>query len=308
MGQMPAIVVRLLLVGSLAVGSLEAAEDLRVVMVDGAEGRETARAVAPARLWDGLDSAELKLRSGHVLVVDRFGNEVYAKGADQPVPIASITKLMTAMVVLDSGLPMDEPVSVTREDRDLLKLTGSRLGFGASLARGEMVRIALMASENRAASALARTYPGGKEAFVRAMNAKAKELGMHRSRFTDPTGLDAGNRASARDLVRMVRAAYRYPLIREATTTERALVHPYPDRGPLRYGNTNRLLRNEHWRIELSKTGYINEAGRCLVMHAAVADQPLVIVLLDSFGKLTPFGDSNRLRHWIEAGLTGERS
>ncbi|MGD8309504.1 MAG: serine hydrolase [Chromatiales bacterium] len=299
---MPAIVFRFLLAGLLTAGPAGAAEDVKVAMVDGA-GKTAARATTPARLWDGLDAAALRLRSAHALVVDRFGNEVYAKGEDEPVPIASITKLMTAMVILDSGLPLDEPVAVTRADRDLLKLTGSRLGFGATLTREEMVRIALMASENRAASALGRTYPGGKEAFVRAMNAKAKELGMHHSHFADPTGLDAGNRASARDLVKMVRAAYRYPLIQEATTTERALVHPYSNRGPLRYGNTNRLLRNEHWQIELSKTGYIRESGRCLVMQADIAEQPLVIVFLDSFGKLTPFGDSNRLREWIEDGL-----
>ena len=296
MVRMPALIFGFLVAGWAAAG------DVQVAMIDAA-GDDSSPKVAPARLWDGLDAAALELRSEHVLVMDRFGNEVYAKGADDPVPIASITKLMTAMVILDSGLPLDEPVTITREDRDLLKLTGSRLAYGATLSREEMVRIALMASENRAASALARTYPGGKEAFVRAMNAKAKELGMHHSRFADSTGLHAGNRASARDLERLVRAAYRYPLIREATTTERALVHPYTNRGPLRYGNTNRLLRNEGWRIELSKTGYINESGRCLVMHADIAEQPLVIVFLDAFGKLTPFGDSNRLRDWIEGGI-----
>jgi D-alanyl-D-alanine endopeptidase (penicillin-binding protein 7) len=296
MMRIPALIFGFLVAGGAAAG------DVQVAMIDATDGDASPR-IAPARLWDGLDAAAVELRSEHVLVMDRFGNEVYAKGADDPVPIASITKLMTAMVILDSGLPLDEPVTITREDRDLLKLTGSRLAYGATLSREEMVRIALMASENRAASALARTYPGGKEAFVRAMNAKAKELGMHQSRFADSTGLHAGNRATARDLERMVRAAYRYPLIREATTTERALVHPYTNRGPLRYGNTNRLLRNERWRIELSKTGYINESGRCLVMHADIAGQPLVIVFLDAFGKLTPFGDSNRLRDWIEDGI-----
>jgi D-alanyl-D-alanine endopeptidase (penicillin-binding protein 7) len=255
--------------------------------------------------WDGLNAAKLKLRSASALVLDMSGNVVYAKGVDEPRPLASITKLMTAMVILDADLPPEETITITRDDRDLIRLTGSRLTYGATLSREELVRLALMASENRAASALARTYPGGKEAFVQAMNRKARSLGMNSSHFADPAGLDAANVASARDIALMVRAAQGYPLIREATTTTAMTVYPFEGRGPLRFGNTNRLLRNDTWSIELSKTGYINEAGRCLVMQAEIADQELVIVLLNSFGKLTPFGDSNRLRKWIERGIEG---
>lgn len=260
-------------------------------------------APAPTSVWQQLDPGKLKLRSASALVVDRLGNEVYAKNADTPRPIASITKLMTAMVTLDAGLSMDEKITITKADRDLHKLTGSRLKYGATLTRAQMIGLALMASENRAATALGRTYPGGMQAFVKAMNRKASDLGMVSSRFEDPAGLRAGNVASASDLAVMVRAAERYPMIREATTTKSMTVYPWKGRGPLRYVNTNRLLKNKTWSIELSKTGYINEAGRCLTMQAEIVDQPLVIVLLNSFGKLTPMGDSNRLRKWIENGI-----
>ena len=260
-------------------------------------------APAPTSVWQQLNPDKLKLRSASALVVDRFGNEVYAKNENTPRPIASITKLMTAMVTLDAGLPMQEKITITKADRDLHKLTGSRLKYGASLAREQMVGLALMASENRAAAALGRTYPGGSEAFVKAMNKKARDLGMTSSRFKDPAGLNAGNVASASDLVVMVQTAQRYPMIRKATTTKSMTVYPWKGRGPLRYVNTNRLLKNKSWSIELSKTGYIHEAGRCLTMRAEIVDQPLVIVLLNSFGKLTPMGDSNRLRKWIERGV-----
>jgi D-alanyl-D-alanine endopeptidase (penicillin-binding protein 7) len=255
--------------------------------------------------WEALNPRDLKLRSTSALVLDQSGNVVYGKHMDEARPIASITKLMTAMTILDSGLPLDEPISINKHDRDLIRLTGSRLKYGATLTREELVRLALMASENRASNALARTFPGGHAAFVAAMNRKARELGMHDSRFADPAGLDAGNVASARDIARMVEAAYEYPLIREATTTASMTVRPYKKLGPLRFGNTNRLLRNRAWDIALSKTGYINEAGRCLVMQAEIADQPMVIVLLNSYGKLSPYGDSNRIRKWIERGPEG---
>jgi D-alanyl-D-alanine endopeptidase (penicillin-binding protein 7) len=258
-----------------------------------------------ADVWQELNPKKLKLRSASALVVDQSGNVVYAKEVNEARPIASITKLMTAMVILDSSLDLQERITITKDDRDLLRLTGSRLKYGASLTREQLIRLALMASENRASNALARTYPDGKEAFVEAMNRKARALGMHDSRFADPAGLDAGNVASARDIVKMVRAAQAYPLIREATTTRSIGVHPYKGRGELKFGNTNRLLKNKAWAIKLSKTGYINEAGRCLVMQAEIADQPLVIVLLNSFGKLTPYGDSNRIRKWIEGGIEG---
>lgn len=241
------------------------------------------------------------LRSASAMVIGADGSLIYAKDADTVRPIASITKLMTAMVVLDSGLDLDEKISVTKADRDLVQLTGSRLEFGATLSRREMLMLAIMASENRAAAALGRNYPGGLSEFVAQMNRKAATLGMGNSRFADPAGLMVENQSTANDLVKMVNAAYEYPLIRKASTTTRIEVYPYKQRGPLRYGNTNRLLKNQTWDISLSKTGYINEAGRCLVMRATIEGEPVSIVLLNSFGKLTPFGDSNRLRKWMLA-------
>ncbi len=255
------------------------------------------------QLWKKLNEKKLKLRSESALIVDRFDNPIYGKAIDTALPIASITKLMTAMVTLDSNLPLDEKIKITRADRDMVKLTGSRLKFGARLTRRELLQLALMSSENRASAALGRTYPGGTDAFVRAMNAKAKSLGMHNSHFADPAGLKPENMASPHDLVKLIRAASNYPDIHRATTQTALTVYPYKNKGPLKYANTNRLLKNKKWSIELSKTGYINEAGRCLVMQADIAGQPVVIVLLNSHGKLTPFGDANRIRKWIENGV-----
>jgi len=241
------------------------------------------------------------LRSASALVVDAEGNVIYGKDADAVRPIASITKLMTAMVILDSRLDLGENITVTKEDRDLVQLTGSRLEYGASLSRREMILLAIMSSENRAAAALGRNWPGGTMQFVAQMNRKAAQLKMTHSHFADPAGLKVENTSTASDLAKMVIAAYDYPLIREASTTKRLEVRPYAKRGPLVYGNTNRLLKNESWDIALSKTGYINEAGRCLVMRANIEGEAVSIVLLNSFGKLTPFGDSNRLRKWMLA-------
>ena len=242
-----------------------------------------------------------QLRSASAIVLDTEGNLIYGKDVDTVRPIASITKLMTAMVILDANLDLEEKITVTKEDRDLIRLTGSRLQYGATLSRREMILLALMSSENRAATALGRTYPGGMENFVAHMNRKAKGLGMSNSYFADPAGLKAENVSTASDLAIMVAAADGYPLITQATTTTRMDVRPYAGRGPLTYGNTNRLLKNKTWDIELSKTGYINEAGRCLVMQANIEGEDVSIVLLNSFGKLTPFGDSNRLRKWMLA-------
>ena len=253
--------------------------------------------------WNSLNPKKLQLKSSAALILDQQGDAVYGKQVSEAQPIASITKLMTAMVILDSNLDLQEEISITKEDRDLIQLTGSRLKYGATLPRGQMLQLALMSSENRAAAALARTWPQGSAAFVEAMNKKADSLGMHSSHFNDPAGLDAGNVASPRDIAKMVRAAMNYPMIRQATTTRSASVYPYKGRGELRYNNTNRLLKNKNWDIQLSKTGYLNEAGRCLVMQTEIADQPLTIVLLNSYGKLTPFGDSNRIRKWIESGI-----
>ena len=242
-----------------------------------------------------------KLRSASALIVASSGEVIYSKDENTVRSIASVTKLVTAMVILDAKLDLDEKITITKDDRDKVRLTGSRLEYGATLSRRELLQLALMSSENRAATALGRTYPGGMEKFVQAMNAKAAALGMNRSHFSDPAGLHTDNRATANDLSKMVAAAGTYPLITQATTTTRQEVHPYSKRGPLRYGNTNRLLKNKSWDIGLSKTGYINEAGRCLVMKANIDGEEVSIILLNSFGKLTPFGDSNRLRKWMLA-------
>jgi len=241
------------------------------------------------------------LRSASALVTDSSGNVIYGKDIDVVRPIASITKLMTAMVVLDAGQDLDEKITITKADRDTVQLTGSRLEYGATLTRREMILLAIMSSENRAASVLGRNWPGGLTAFVTRMNNKAAELNMKSSHFADPAGLNPNNTSTASDLAKMIVAAYNYPLIRQASTTTRMEVRPWPNRGPLAYGNTNRLLKNQSWDIALSKTGYINEAGRCLVMRAIIEGEPVSIVLLNSFGKLTPFGDSNRLRKWMLA-------
>jgi serine-type D-Ala-D-Ala endopeptidase (penicillin-binding protein 7) len=242
----------------------------------------------------------LHLKSSAALVVDLDeGQAIYAKNTDAVVPIASITKLMTAMVVLDSRLPLDEYVKISREDVDGLKGTQSRLPLRSEVTRGDLLRLALMSSENRAAAALTRAYPGGTPAFVAAMNQKAVELAMWQSRFVDGTGLSRENVATAQDVAKLVRAAYDYPVIREFTT-DAAYTVRLADGRALQYGNSNRLVQNPHWRIGLSKTGYISEAGRCLVMQAVIASQPVIIVLLDSWGKLTRIGDANRIKKWME--------
>ena len=238
-----------------------------------------------------------KLRSASAMVINAEGNVIYGKDIDTVRPIASIT----AMVIIDSDLDLNEKITVTKADRDLVQLTGSRLEYGASLSRREMILLAIMSSENRAATALGRNWPGGMTKFVKAMNRKAVQLGMNNSHFADPAGLHVENKSTARDLMKMVTAARGYELIRQASTTTRIEVRPYTKRGPLVYGNTNRLLKNPTWDIALSKTGYINEAGRCLVMQANIEGERVSIVLLNSFGKLTPFGDSNRLRKWMLA-------
>ncbi|HTS23108.1 MAG TPA: D-alanyl-D-alanine endopeptidase [Casimicrobiaceae bacterium] len=250
-----------------------------------------------------LDASKLKLASANVLIYDaKAGELIYSKSADTVTPIASVTKLMTAMVVLDAGQPLDERLTVSIGDLDLLKGSHSRLNLGSELSRGEMLKVALMASENRAASSLARHYPGGMEAAVEAMNRKARRLGMTHTHFSDPTGLSSENVSTADDLSRMVRAAATYPLIREATTTASSYVEVQPTGRILGYNNTNSLVRGGQWDIVLSKTGFIREAGKCLVMLANIASREVVIVLLDSYGRLTRIGDANRVKHWLETG------
>jgi D-alanyl-D-alanine endopeptidase (penicillin-binding protein 7) len=250
-----------------------------------------------------LDGRKLKLASSNVLILDaKDGEPIYAKGADAVTPIASVTKLMTAMVVLDAGQSLDERIGVGVGDLDLLKGTHSRLALGSELTRGEMLHLALMASENRAASSLCRHYPGGTQACVAAMNRKAQSLGMTHTHFSDPTGLTSENVSTAGDLALMVKAAATYPLIREATTTSSRYVEVQPTGRILGYNNTNSLVRSSRWDILLSKTGFIREAGKCLVMLANIASREVVIVLLDSYGTLTRIGDANRIKHWLETG------
>ncbi|WP_035879754.1 D-alanyl-D-alanine endopeptidase [Cupriavidus sp. BIS7] len=249
----------------------------------------------------GLRETEdaLALRSSVALVMDQATNEVlFQKNPTAVLPIASITKLMTALVVMDAHLPMDEMLTVTEEDRDTEKHTGSRLRFGAQLPRQEMLLLALMSSENRAASALGRNYPGGLPAFVGAMNRKARELGMNDSHFVDSNGLSSSNVSSAMDLARLVNAAYRNPTIREFSTQPE---HEVTVLGrPMHYVSTNRLVRGGSWDIGLQKTGYISEAGQCLVMQTRVNDRNVVMVFLDSVGKLSRFADATRMRNWLE--------
>ncbi len=244
------------------------------------------------------------LGSRSVLIEDSAGREIYGKETNTYSPIASITKLMTAMVVMDLGQPLDEFITITESDYDRLRMTNSRLVAGAMLTRRELLMLTLMSSENRAAFALANAYPGGKQNFVKVMNWKAKTLSMYNTIFRDPTGLDAGNIATANDLATMVKAVYEYPLIREATTTVSIEVSPYfSSTEALRYNNTNRLVQYKKWAIELSKTGYISEAGRCLVIQTRIFDEKLTLILLNAGGKLTPIEDSKRIRQWIESGI-----
>jgi len=251
-----------------------------------------------------LDPAKLRgMRSAAALVVEqRQERPLYAKNTDVPMPIASITKLMTAMVVLDAQLPLDEQITIAKDDVDTLRGTRSKLKVGLELSRRELLQLALMASENRAAAALARTYPGGVPAFVAAMNRKAEALEMMDTRFVDPTGLDRGNVSTALDLVRMVKASYDYELIREFTTATSYAVEQRKRR-QLPFHNSNVLVRSKSWDIGLSKTGYIHDSGRCLVMQAKIAEQAVIIVLLDSWGKYTRIADANRIKRWIETSF-----
>jgi D-alanyl-D-alanine endopeptidase (penicillin-binding protein 7) len=252
---------------------------------------------------DAAGEEDLALRSAAALVISQDdGQLLYAKNTDTVMPIASITKLMTAMVILDSGLSLDEPVTITRHDVDRLKGTKSRLQLGLTLPRREMLRLALMASENRAAAALARSYPGGTEAFVDAMNLKARQLGMRDTRFVDASGLNPNNVSTALDLAVLVNAGYHYPLIRDYSTTDsvRLAFRGSRKTRAMAFRNSNSLVRSAQWEIGLQKTGYISEAGRCLVMQARISARPVIIVLLDSWGKFTRVGDANRIKRWVE--------
>lgn len=242
------------------------------------------------------------LQSSSVLVLDASHSSVlYSKRADVAMPIASITKLMTALVVLEANLPLDEVIEVTKDDSSLAKTASSRLAIGTRLTRGELLRLALMASENRAAHALCRTYPGGVPTCVTTMNVKARELGMKSAHFIEPTGLSYQNVASANDLAKLVNAAAADPTIREFSTGRDYRVHV--GRQSVAFRTTNSLVANPTWNIVVQKTGYITEAGRCLVMQAVIEGRTVVIVLLNSIGQHTRVADAGRVRKWMQASL-----
>lgn len=251
-----------------------------------------------------LPTGKPETKSASVLVIDSSDDSVmYSKQAQKVMPVASITKLMTALVVLDGKQPLDEMVEILPIDRERTKASASRLAVGTELSRGDLLHLALMSSENRAAQAVGRAYPGGLPAFLKAMNLKAKALGMKHSRFVDPTGLSSGNVASAADLTKLVLAASREPAIEAYSTSERLTVSV--GRHRLEFRNTNSLTSKDDWDIAVSKTGYTQDAGQCLVMKASIQDRPVVIVLLNSFGKLTRVADARRIRRWIEGGSKG---
>lgn len=250
----------------------------------------------------GLHSAvdPLDLKSSVALVVDQDTREVLLSKNDKAVlPIASLTKLMTGLLISEARLPMDDMITISQDDVDTEKGSSSRLMVGASLSRGELLHLALMSSENRAAHALGRTFPGGLAAFVQLMNNKAQSLGMRDTRYEEPTGLSSRNQSSAQDLATLVSAAYTDPLLRELSTSPGHQVAV--GKRTLQYNNTNRLVKNPSWDIGLQKTGYISEAGQCLVMQAKIAGRKLILVFLDSAGKLSRLGDAERVRRWVEA-------
>jgi serine-type D-Ala-D-Ala endopeptidase (penicillin-binding protein 7) len=245
------------------------------------------------------DVGNPKLKSSSVLIVDQSDSSVlYSRHPDVAAPIASITKLMTALVVLDAQQPLDEPITITEADRNLQKSTFSRLTVGTTLTRGDLMHLALMASENRAAHALGNNYPGGMPAMVAAMNAKAASLGMTHSHFVDSTGLSSQNVASPEDLSKLVIAASKNRSIREYSTDTNYAVRI--NKRLVEFRNTDRLVANPAWNIVVQKTGYIAEAGKCLVMSAVIEGRSVVIVLLDSIGKYTRVADAQRIKNWME--------
>lgn len=246
------------------------------------------------------NSKSLKVRSLKAIVVNQnTGEIIYEKNADARASIASLTKLMTAMVVLDSGLDLNKEIKLTKADIDRVKRTTSRLPIGTKLTKYELLKVALISSDNRAAFALSRSYPSGRKGFINAMNVKAIQLGMQNSQFRDPTGLDKRNISTAKDLLKLVRAAYQYPVIRDLTTTPSESIKIGRKRNSIGFSNTNPLVRKGLWDIGLSKTGFIRESGRCLVLQTTINGEPIIIVLLNSYGKLTRFADVKRIRNWM---------
>ena len=245
------------------------------------------------------NSKALKVRSLKAIVVNQnTGEVIYQKNADKKASIASLTKLMTAMIVLDSGLDLSKEITITKADIDRVKRTTSRLPIGSKLSRYELLKASLISSDNRAAFALSRSYPSGREGFINAMNVKAIQLDMQKSQFSDPTGLDKRNISTAKDLLKLVRAAYQYSVIRDLTTTPSDNIRIGKKRNSIGFNNTNPLVR-KGWDIGLSKTGFIRESGRCLVLQTIINEEPIIIVLLNSYGKLTRFADVKRIKNWM---------
>lgn len=280
----------------------------RVVLVHGRRKvvyqRLMAAAPAVPTMGDlaglNLTRDPLDLKSSVALVLDQNNSEVlFEKNSNVALPIASITKMMTGLIVVEANQDMDEVLTVTDEDVDREKFSSSRLKVGAKLTRANMLHIALMSSENRAASALGRNYPGGKPAFVEAMNAKARELGMTETHYVDSNGLSKMNVASARDLAKLAMAAYQQPMLRQFSTDPKAIVEA--NGRPMQFGNTNYLVSSPDWTIGLQKTGFINEAGRCLLMQAVIEGRSVIMVFLDSKGKMSRTADAGRMRKWLEA-------
>jgi D-alanyl-D-alanine endopeptidase (penicillin-binding protein 7) len=289
-----------------AIAALFAVLALAVGFSEAADQRYKHRATARGAMETQHD--EVFLRSQVAFVQDaKSGETLLSKNQAVVLPIASITKLMTAIVIIESGVNLEQRVAISSEDYDYVKGTRSRLKPGVVLTRDELLLLALMSSENRAAASLGRTYPGGTEVFVAAMNAKARALGMNDTKFVDPTGLSSQNVSSARDLAKLVAAAHEHPLIRQYSTRESGSVQALGRK--LDYRNTNGLVRSVNWDIGLSKTGYIAEAGRCLVMRVKMASREVIVVLLDSWGKFSRVGDANRIKKWLEADAAkGRRS
>ena len=255
----------------------------------------------PAKtIRENAGRVNLTLRSHAALVFDERDNEVIMeRNTQQVMPVASLSKLMTAMVILDADLDMDEVITISKEDKDRIRYSKSRLKKGMKFTRRDLLLIALAASENRAALALARTYPGSTAAFVKAMNDKAHALGLTKTQYSDPAGLRNENVSTAQELMQIVKEASEYPVIREFTTTTRQSIIDLKSKREITFINTNRLVNKDTWPIYLSKTGYTSDAGNCLVMQTQINDRPVIIVLLESWGKLSKYGDSNRIRKWL---------
>ncbi len=252
------------------------------------------------------DPSNLHLASGSAMVIDLQTDKVlYSSNPDVIVPIASVTKLMTAMVVLDAKQSMDEVIPVNISQTPEMKGVFSRVKLGSEMNRRDMLLITLMSSENRAAASLAHSYPGGYPAFILAMNAKAKALGMKHTAYVEPTGLSVYNVSTARDLTKLVMAARKYPMLSELSTTETKTVTFSKPAYSLVFNNTDHLVRKENWDIKLTKTGFTNQAGHCLVLLTTMANRPVSVVILDAFGKYTHFADASRLRKWMETGQSG---